>query len=93
MKKPLCISGIVLGGLLTAAPLVCLPLSMLSMMSTFNRLGHPGISDPEQVASGVRSTLLLVGGGILILPLGLALLIVSIVFLVRRPQSISPLQR
>lgn len=80
-KAPL--SLIVIGSLLALGPLWGLLGTAIGMIRAFRTLNAAGTADPEQLAAGVRVALGSTAAGIIASPIGLALLIGGIIWLVR----------
>ena len=88
--KRLSITGIVVGAMLALGPLWGSFLTGLTMARAFNSLGKAGISDPRQVSLEIGNSLMAAGLGLLICPIGICLLIISIVALVRSKRQAPP---
>ena len=89
-KAPL--SLIVIGSLLALGPLWGLLGTAIGMIRAFRTLNAAGTADPEQLAAGVRVALGSTVAGFIASPIGLALLIGGIIWLVRinRHEHIEP---
>ena len=84
------IVGVVVGGILTCAPLFGLFGTAFGMARAFHALGRSGIADPRGVAAGVHASFIATAAGLLLCPIGVLLLVVSLVFLCRTRPSIPP---
>ncbi len=89
MKRPLLISGIVVGGILSLGPLWGFLLTVFGMMHAFKTLGGAGISDPKQLSDSIGQSLAGAAIGLFATPVGLVLLIGCIIALVKM-QKIPP---
>lgn len=91
MKKTLTTTGIVLGALLSLSPLLGLAGTACGMFRAFHTLGQSGVSDPRALATDIGMTLWLTAFGLMLFPLGLVVLILSVVFHLKRPSTPPPL--
>jgi hypothetical protein len=86
-SKPLLFVASVTGLLLALAPLYGILFAALSVSSTLSRAG---VSDPRSVAldvgNGMMGTLI----GFMVCPLGLGILLISLIFLLKKPSSVPP---
>jgi len=87
MKKPLLILGIVIGAILTTAPVWGLTLSAMLMRTT---LSQTGVSDPRGIAQDVGNSLMAGLVSFALCPVGVLLIVLCIVFLTRKPRSPAP---
>lgn len=85
--KGLSIAGIVVGSLLILGPVFGI---LGSMLNAFQTLGQNGVSDPRALAENVGTVMMSTMMGFLILPLGIAVLAVSLVFFFRKPAGAAP---
>ena len=79
--------GIVIGAVLTCAPLFGLLGTVLGMAKAFHALGKSGVADPAGVTAGVHASFIATAGGLILCPIGVILLIVSLVFLIHARSS------
>ena len=86
------ISLIVVGSLLAFGPLWGLVGTAIGMIRAFKTLSADGSANPEPLAADVSVALWSTAAGFIASPIGLALLIGGILWLVRinRPESIEP---
>lgn len=77
------ISLIVIGSLLTLGPLWGVMGTVIGMIRAFGTLNKTGPATPEHLASDISLSLWSTAAGILVSPIGLALLIGGIIWLVR----------
>jgi len=82
MKRPLLISGIVVGSLLTVGPFVGMLGTVFGMQRAFDTLGSSGIKDPERLSAEIGTVLYSTVAGVVALPIGLLTLALCIPFLV-----------
>jgi len=89
MKRPLLITGIVVGALLALGPLWGMLGTVLGMTRAFNVLDGRGISDPNALSGAIGATLFATAFGLIACPVGIGLLVVCIVMLKKGkgPQS------
>src|SRR6476469_4884163 len=83
MGRPTCIAGIVLGALLTVAPLIGFLVSGWHITGLFQILGHSGMTDPELLRGHMRSVFIGTMIGLLFCPIGLFILTLSLIFYFR----------
>lgn len=76
-------AGIILGALLTASPLVGLAGTIWGMSRAFAALGSSGIGDPSALSVAIGDVLVSTVAGVLLMPVGLALLIPCVIVLRR----------
>ena len=81
MKRKWCIAGIVMGALLMLSPVIGV---VFGMTGAFRTLEKSGISNPQALSEGVGTTLISTAVGVLLCPVGIAILTISIIFLVRQ---------
>jgi biopolymer transport protein ExbB/TolQ len=93
MSKPkLPVIGIVIGSILMLSPAIGLIISMLSMNRAFANLGQSGIAEPQALAQNVGNALLSTAAGLFLCPLGIVILVASIVWLMQsRPTQPPPM--
>jgi biopolymer transport protein ExbB/TolQ len=77
-NRQLLILGIVCGALLTLAPFAGVLDTILSLVREFKQLNHSGIGDPSVVSGTAGATLIPTIAGILLCPIGIALVAVSL---------------
>jgi len=83
MKK-LSVAGIVFGALLTLAPFWGLLGTVIGMVKSFETAGTAeSMGDPSILADGISASLVPTVVGVVLCPLGIALLVVSIIAAVR----------
>ena len=83
------IAGIACGALLTLAPFVGVFDTVFDLVREFEALDHSGIGDPSTVSAPVGQTLIPIVAGILLCPIGIALLLTSLKSLRRLPPDTS----
>ena len=88
--RPACIVGIVLGTLLTAAPLVGLFFSGWHITGLFQILRHSGITDPQLLSAHMHSLFIAILIGFLFCPIGLLVLTLSLIFFYRDRNQKAP---
>jgi len=81
--RPTCIAGIILGGLLTLAPLVGLLASGWHITGLFEILGRSGMADPQLLRGHMHSIVIATMIGFLFCPIGLFILTLSLIFYFR----------
>lgn len=81
--RPTCIAGIVLGALLTVAPLIGLLVSGWHITGVFEILSHSGFSDPQLLSGHMHSVFIATMIGLLFCPIGLFILTLSLIFFFR----------
>ena len=86
-NKKLSILGVIVGSFLTLGPVWAVLGSMLGMAHALNTLGPNGIGDPQKLADSIGATIWLTTTGFLFVPIGLILLIPSIIFLCQQRNS------
>jgi hypothetical protein len=89
-KRILPIAGIVIGCLLTFAPIVGALRSLLGINRAFEALGHSGVGDPAKVSASIGTTLNSAALGVAVFPIGTLLLVISIVYLVKQNRPLPP---
>lgn len=93
-KRRLLIAGMVIGSLLTLAPLFGLLGAVFGMTRAFKTLGQSGIADPQALSDGIGTSLLSTAAGLFVCPVGVVVLTLSLVFFFRlRASSPPPLPR
>src|SRR3954469_23988268 len=78
--RPTCIAGIVLGTLLTVAPLIGLLASGWHIAGLFQILGRSGIADPQLLSGHMHGVFIATAVGFLFCPIGLFILTLSLIF-------------
>jgi ABC-type uncharacterized transport system YnjBCD permease subunit len=91
-RKALLVSGIVVGAVLMYAPILAgLIGTIIGMQKASDVLGQSGIADPKQLSEAIGATLVSLTSGLFVsmltIPAGLALAVVSIVFLVKQNRA------
>jgi len=81
-------TGIVVGCLLTVAPLFGLLGTIFEVRRAFDSLGSSGIGDPTKLSTSVGTSLVSTAVGLGLCPIGLLILILSLVFHARRKKEI-----
>ena len=89
-KRRLAIAGIVVGALLTAAPLFGVAGTIVGMIRAFNTLGSSGIGDPKALGDSIGVTLFSTVAGLLLCPVGIIVLTLSLIFLSRLRRTTPP---
>lgn len=77
------VAGIVIGVLLTLAPLFGLFGIFLGMARAFHALGRAGIADPKGLSIDIHGALISTALGVLLCPIGIIVLTVSLIFFFR----------
>ena len=77
------------GGLLMTAPIIGLLGTVLGMTQAFRALGSSGIGDPQAISEGIGTTLISTMVGLILFPLGVAILTFSSVLFFRL-SAVSP---
>ena len=82
------VAGIVIGALLTLAPLFGLLGTVFGMIHTFNSLGSSGIAQPAALSQSIGISLISTAAGLFLCPIGIVILALSIYHYSRnRPAS------
>lgn len=89
-KRRILIAGIVAGSLLMLSPLFGLLGTMFGMTRAFSTLGSSGVADPQALSASIGTTLMSTTVGLLLFPIGVAVLTLSIVFFIRLRRSTPP---
>lgn len=89
-SKMLPIAGIVIGGILSLSPMFGLLGTVIGMNHAFAVLGASGVSDPRKLSDSIGHVLMFTASGLFIFPLGILILVVSIIFLVKAPRPEPP---
>jgi biopolymer transport protein ExbB/TolQ len=89
-KCRLAVTGIVIGSLLTLAPVFGVIGTVVGMIGAFDVLARSGISDEHALAERVRQALNATATGLFLFPVGIIVLSLSIVFYVRRKPATPP---
>ncbi len=83
-KRNLLILGIAIGGLLTLSPLWGILITVIGMVLSFQAIGTgAGLSNPTLLSSSIGSSLVAAAVGFALFPLGVLILVISIVLYVR----------
>ena len=91
-KRRLAIARMIVGILLTLAPVFGLLATVLGMSRAFDALGATGIADPKTLSDSIGMSLVSTAMGVFLLPTGIIILTPSIVFFLRlRPPDQPPL--
>jgi hypothetical protein len=77
-NRQLLILGIVCGALLTLAPFAGVLDTIFNLVREFKQLNHSGFSDPSTVSVTAGATLIPTIAGILLCPIGIALVAASL---------------
>ena len=85
-RRRLWIAGIVVGVMLSLSPLFGLAGSILTTVHSIKMLDKAGISDPTTLSHHIGNSLIYSAAGLFICPLGIAVLLLSIVYF-RKTQS------
>jgi biopolymer transport protein ExbB/TolQ len=88
--RRLLLTGIVLGSLLTLAPLFGILGTVVGMIRAFRVLGSSGIADPQALSQSMGTTLLSTATGIFLCPFGVIILSLSLVFFYQLRRSNPP---
>jgi biopolymer transport protein ExbB/TolQ len=89
-KRMLLIVGMVVGGLLTLAPVLGFAGTVLGMMRAFNTLGSSGAGDPKALSQDISVVLVSTATGVILLPVGIALFTTSLIFFLRQRRNAPP---
>lgn len=89
-KRKWLIAGIVIGSILTAAPLLGMVGTAIGMMRAFSALGSTGISDPHALSEAIGTSLLSTATGFFVFPVGVLILTVSLVLFVQLRKATPP---
>ena len=89
-KRRLLIAGIVIGSLLTLAPLFGILGTVFGMMRAFNTLGSSGVGDPAVLSADITTVLFSTAAGVFLFPVGVLILPLSLVFFLRLRTSTPP---
>jgi hypothetical protein len=84
--RPTCIAGIVLGALLTMAPLIAMFASGWHITGVLQILRYSGMSDPQLLSGHMHSVFIATMIGLLFCPIGLFILTWSLIFFFRNPK-------
>jgi len=88
MKRGLLIAGMVVGSLLALGPVVGLLGMMFGMTNAYHTLGQSGVSDPRALAQNIGTAMMFGVSGLFLLPFGLVVLVLSVVFFMRlKPET------
>ena len=83
-------TGIIIGTLLASSPLLGLLGTAYGMFRSFGTLQGPGISDPQALSHGMSLALYSSAVGLVLCPVGVVILIVSLVLRARARTSSPP---
>lgn len=83
-------TGIIAGALLTLAPAFGMLGTVLGMIRTFDELGAPGATDPAALANGISMSLYPAAVGLALFPVGVVVLVISLVCYFRAARSAGP---
>ncbi len=72
-------AGVLIGAVLTAAPVLGLGGTVFGMMRSFSLLQGPGINDPKALSYSISVTLLSSAAGLSLFPLGVIILTLSLI--------------
>lgn len=86
-KRRLLTAGIVIGSLFTLAPLLCFFATTFGMMRAFEVLGKSGVADPNALSANIGGVLVFTAIGWLLFPVGVIVLVLSLIFYPRRSDS------
>ena len=89
-KRRLLIAGIVMGALLTLAPVFGLLGTVFGMMRAFDTLGSTGLGDPQALSASIGDTLIATAAGLFLCPVGIVVLTLSLVFFFRLRRPVPP---
>lgn len=89
-KRRLLIAGMVVGGLLTLAPVIGLAGTIMGMMRAFNTLGSSGVGDPKALSQDISVVLVSTATGVILLPVGIAIFSISLIFFLRLRRTCPP---
>jgi ABC-type Fe3+ transport system permease subunit len=81
--RPTCIAGIVIGALLTVAPLIGFLVSGWHITGIFQILQHSGLNDPQLLRGHMRSVVIATLLGVPFCLIGLFILTLSLIFFFR----------
>jgi biopolymer transport protein ExbB/TolQ len=90
MKRPLLISGIVVGTLLASAPVWGLLATVFSMNQAFKVLGSAGVANPQGLSTTIGGALYSSMLSVIACPIGIVLLILCIVLLATSRKPVPP---
>ena len=89
-KTRLLITGMVLGGLLTLAPVIGFAGTIMGMMRAFNTLGSSGVGDPKALSHDISVVLVSTATGMILLPVGIVLFTTSLICFLRQRRTSPP---
>lgn len=89
-KRRWLIAGIIVGALLSAAPIIGFFGTVLGMTQAFSALGSSGVADPQALSNSIGTTLISTAVGFSLFPIGIVILVLSLVFFVRLQNSTPP---
>lgn len=90
MKRPLLITGIAVGALLTLGPFIGMLLTFFGMHRAFQTLERTGMKDPGALSADIGTVLYSTAAGLVALPVGLIVLSLCIVLLVLDHRRMPP---
>jgi biopolymer transport protein ExbB len=91
-KRGLARTGLIVGSLLTMAPLLGLAGTVLGVIGSFHELGRSGIADPNALSGQIALSLYSTAAGLFLCPIGVVVFTISlIVYAKRRPMTPPPL--
>jgi len=89
-RKPFFIAGMVAGGLLTLGPVWGLLGTVFGMMHAFSTLNNNGIADPTTLSNHIGTTLMSTTMGILMFPVGVTMLVISVLLYLKAQKPTPP---
>ena len=89
-KRRLTIAGIVVGSLLTLSPVFGFLNTVFGMMRAFHTLAGSGFAEPKALAERINVTLLSTATGLFLLPFGIVILAISLIFYFQLRASTPP---
>jgi biopolymer transport protein ExbB/TolQ len=76
-KRNLLKAGIIIGALLTAAPVLGVLGTLFGMTRAFTALGSSGVSDPQALSEGIGTSLVSTAVGFALCPVGVVIFTLS----------------
>jgi biopolymer transport protein ExbB/TolQ len=89
-KRRFLIAGIVIGSFLTLSPVFGVLGTVFGMTRAFSVLGKAGVADPQALSASIGTTLVSTAAGFALCPVGVVVLVLSIVFYSRLRASTPP---